>query len=332
MLNPPGYLHNATPAVATGQMDRLISIMSHVAANASGLTVMEGVRGYTDMQVTANGTPNMSVNVAAGVAIIDGTQNASQGAYVAINGGTVNLTISPANATNPRHDLIVCRVYDSQYSGSTDTSTLEVIAGTAAVTPSDPAVPANSLVLARILIAANDTAINTGDIADRRTFAAGLGGIVPVLSATQRDALAKRPGLAVYRIDTQTLEIWNATTSSWNSESSTSGSSGITAATGWSITSQTWNLKRGIFTFYMALTRTGADVAAASDGNIANVSVATIPAGQRPLQEVGIQSGRTGRLVLGTVTAAGDMRITTSVPNVSIGNGGQISLTGSWAV
>jgi hypothetical protein len=74
MLNPPGYLHNATPAVATGQMDRLISIMSHVAANASGLTVMEGVRGYTDMQVTANGTPNMSVNVAAGVAIIDGTR------------------------------------------------------------------------------------------------------------------------------------------------------------------------------------------------------------------------------------------------------------------
>jgi hypothetical protein len=52
-----------------------------------------GVVGAGDLAVTQNGTPNMSVNVAAGRAFIRGTETGSlnQGVYSFFNDGIVNL-------------------------------------------------------------------------------------------------------------------------------------------------------------------------------------------------------------------------------------------------
>ena len=332
VMNPPGYLHNATPAVANAQMDRLIGINSGVASNGSGVASLEGARGVNDLIVSAQATPNMTVSVSSGIAVVNGTQNATQGSYVFLNDGAVSLTISAANATNPRRDLIIARIYDSQYSGSSNTSALEVVTGTASATPTDPPMPANSIALAKINVAAAATSITAGMVEDLRDFYAAPGGIIPVRNATRRNALVKYDGLTVYRLDTHVLETWNSSAAGWNSQSSSSGTTGITAATGWSINSQTWVVKAGVFSFYFVASRTGGNITAGSDGNMTNQLVATIPAGQRPVVEQPVDSGRTGRMIGGTCDTAGNLRLTTTVPSANINTGDNLSFSGSWVI
>jgi predicted secreted protein len=119
-----------------------------------------GVVKAADFAVTQNGTPNMSVNVAAGIAIVQGTANVPvQGIYNAYNDATVNLALAASNATNPRIDLI-CLTIDDQFYGSADnTSLLQVVTGTPAASPAVPATPANTLVLAHVYVTAATTTI-----------------------------------------------------------------------------------------------------------------------------------------------------------------------------
>ena len=132
-----------------------------------------GVVNASDFAVTQRGAgANMSVDVAAGSAWVRGTQSADQGAYHAYNDGTVNLSIASADPTNPRIDLVVIRVQDAFYSGATNSASVTVVTGTAAASPSDPTLPANALVLARVRVLAGATSITTARITDVRTRAA----------------------------------------------------------------------------------------------------------------------------------------------------------------
>ena len=110
----------------------------------------------------------MNVNVASGWAAVVGTTQANMGTYVAFNDATVNLTITTANPTNPRIDLICLTINDSYYSGSTNNVVFQVIAGTPASSPTVPATPANSISLANIAVGAGVTTITSGNITDTR--------------------------------------------------------------------------------------------------------------------------------------------------------------------
>lgn len=156
--NPALYLQQRTDHTAEGDRALLTSFVSN-----------EGVSGSGDLKVTQNGTPGMSVYVAAGKAFVQGDDNGSQGLYHVWNDATVTLAISAADATNPRRDLIVARVRDAYYSGATNAFDLFVITGTPAASPSDPAVPNNCLVLARVAVAALATSITNANITDLRT-------------------------------------------------------------------------------------------------------------------------------------------------------------------
>lgn len=127
-----------------------------------------GVLHPGDLKVTQNGTPNLSVNVAAGEVLIAGTESSFQGVYYAENRSTLNLAIAAADATNPRKDLVVAKVEDAFYSGVTNAWSLAVVTGTPAPSPAEPAVPANALVLALVDVPALDTAITNSQITDRR--------------------------------------------------------------------------------------------------------------------------------------------------------------------
>ncbi len=134
-----------------------------------------GIVGSGHLAVSALGTPNMSVNVAAGEAIVPGTESAvAQGSYHVVNDATVNLTIAASNPTNPRNDLIVARVRDADYSGADRDWLLAVITGTPAASPADPTPPANSVTLARVRVDAAATSIVAGKITDLRPYASGL--------------------------------------------------------------------------------------------------------------------------------------------------------------
>src|SRR6266545_2105403 len=129
-----------------------------------------GVLGSGELKVTENGTPNLSVNVAAGRAALLGTESAFQGAYFCDNRSTLNVAIAAADPTNPRKDLVVAKVQDAAYSGVTNAWSLVVVTGTPAPSPAEPAVPANAMVLALVDVPANDTAITNSQITDRRTL------------------------------------------------------------------------------------------------------------------------------------------------------------------
>lgn len=183
----------------------------------------EDVRRYTDasldlagianpgaLAVTQNGTPNMSVNVAAGRAFVLGNESAFQGVYHVDSRAIENRAIAAADATNPRKDLVVARVKDAAYSGVVNAWDIEVVTGTPAPSPSEPAVPANSLVLAMVSVAALATSIVNANITDRRTTQAGqnrataLGGIVTCTSTSRP---SHKEGRAIYETDTDILLI-----------------------------------------------------------------------------------------------------------------------------
>lgn len=101
--------------------------------------------------VAAQGTPDMTVAVASGVVKIGAT-------VVSVSAG--NVTITTANATNPRFDLVTVN----------NSGTKSVTAGTAAAAPAFPAIPASSVVLAAVYVPANDTAIQSNQITDKRVL------------------------------------------------------------------------------------------------------------------------------------------------------------------
>lgn len=67
------------------------------------------------------------------------------------------LTITAADATNPRIDVIQV---------NTTTGVVTKVDGTAAASPSAPAVTAGNVAIAQVTVPANDTAITTDQIAD----------------------------------------------------------------------------------------------------------------------------------------------------------------------
>lgn len=116
--------------------------------------------------VTAQGTPDMTVAVAAG------TIQESDTAY-SITGA--NATITAADGSNPRIDLVCAKTDD----------TLVVTAGTAAANPKAPDIPANNILLAIVYVPASDTAIETGQITDKRA-------IVPQVTTTTQTSVLTR--------------------------------------------------------------------------------------------------------------------------------------------
>jgi hypothetical protein len=158
------------------------SFMSLVATEQAyqGRNLISGLRPFPgcvlggDLAVTPQGSPNMTVNVAAGGDFVLGTQSAIQGMYHCFNDATVILTIASNASGNPRWDTIAAVVQDQQYSGANNKWLLQVVQGTPAGSPADPALPVNSHRLARIVVPNGATTIGPGgaqgSIVDQRSF------------------------------------------------------------------------------------------------------------------------------------------------------------------
>jgi hypothetical protein len=132
----------------------------------------EGVLGADSFEVTerALGT-NMTLDIAAGVAVIEGDDAAGQGNYLVE--GTESLsaaTIGTAHASNPRIDLVGIQLRDPSEGGSAGRDSIfSVVAGTPAASPSAPSAPDSFLTLAQVLVPASATAISDTDITDMRS-------------------------------------------------------------------------------------------------------------------------------------------------------------------
>jgi len=156
LRTPPSWLQNGShPA----ENDRL---------SVQAIWAQTGVRRTGDLAVTQNSPTGMSVLIAAGWAAIVGTTQSNMGVYTVYNDASQVGTITAANATLPRIDRVCLTVNDSAYTGSTNNVVVNVVAGTAAASPSAPATPANSISLATVAVAAGATTILNANITDTR--------------------------------------------------------------------------------------------------------------------------------------------------------------------
>jgi hypothetical protein len=158
LRTPPSWLQNGShPA----ENDRLTT---------QALWATTGIIKSDSLAVTQNTPAGLSVLVSSGWAAIVGTTQANMGTYVGFNDATVTLSISTANPTNPRIDLVCMTVQDAYYTGSLNNVILQVVAGTPAGSPVAPSLPANSISLATVAVGAGATALTNANITDTRVL------------------------------------------------------------------------------------------------------------------------------------------------------------------
>lgn len=188
----------------------------------TAITAASGIRpgassGSTPFDLQA--VSAMQCKITGGTALVQGTT--AQGAYAAYSNADTTLTFTAGNATNPRIDLVVLRVYDNfiDASGSTQ-ATIEIVPGTPSATPSAPALPsATSLPLWEVRVNANVSSGNgginsnpgwTAARTDRRVYTVAAGGIRPASGGWT----AAYDGQ--YRDNGTQLQRWYSATSTWN--------------------------------------------------------------------------------------------------------------------
>lgn len=149
------------PAIqANNESAEGIRELAYILADAGG-----GTLGGADMAVSQHaGTPGMSVDVAAGRALIPGTSTSFQGMYHLSNDAVVTLSIATAPGSNQRIDLVCASIQDAAYTGATNTGLLQVVTGTPASSPAVPATPASSIVLAHVFVGTSVTSILNANI------------------------------------------------------------------------------------------------------------------------------------------------------------------------
>lgn len=163
----------------------------------------------TDGLYVFGDTAGMTAKVAPGRALVQG--GASAGAYPVVATDYATVTFADGNASNPRIDLVVLRIYDAQFDGGDRTeAVLEVVQGTPAGAPEAPAAPDASLTLAQVLVPAG-ASTGTGGIdwstavSDSRRITVAVGGILP--EAGSWDVAGGYPGQ--YRDTTVQLQRWD---------------------------------------------------------------------------------------------------------------------------
>ncbi|MFB7452847.1 hypothetical protein [Streptomyces sp. NPDC056194] len=154
---------------------RLTSLSGVIPGSTNGATPIAG------LAVTGT-TGAMTASVAPGRALIQSTEAA--GAYPVSLDTALTITFGDGNASNPRFDLVVLRIYDAAVDGGPETKgAIEIIQGAAAASPTVPPVPAAAIPLAQVRVPAGASA-GTGGIdwgtalTDRRTGTVAVGGIL----------------------------------------------------------------------------------------------------------------------------------------------------------
>jgi len=157
LRTPPSWLQNGShPA----ENDRLSS---------QAIFASTGIIGSSSLAVTQNSPAGMSVLIASGWAAIVGDYQSNMGVYQVYNDASAVATITTANPSNPRIDIVCLTVSDAYYTGAVNQVAINVVAGTAAASPVAPATPTNSIKLATIAVGAGVTSILTANITDNRT-------------------------------------------------------------------------------------------------------------------------------------------------------------------
>lgn len=218
---------NVTNTSLIGRLKDKLRIGSGAASDPvtprGGVYVTSSTAGavYQDLLPTASaaaGTLQVLINPGGGC-----IPRSGQAGYDFVNQTQKTVTLTASNATNPRIDRISARIYDLAQ-GDTVPGTLpttggvqlEVTDGTPAGSPVAPALPANSIAIATVLVPANAVNSSSLTVTDVRT-STGLPGayrqVLPGESFTSISGTASPTGFMVgERLNSSFGDyIWNGT-------------------------------------------------------------------------------------------------------------------------
>jgi hypothetical protein len=167
LVNPPNWMQNRK---YSARLDRTFTDVLF------GEGVLDLGAGQFAVTQNALGLDN-SVDVAAGLAVVEGDDEVNQGKYVVRLELAQNVPFGPAPTADERIDLLVLRVNDAQAGSSAtpaDQAVLDIIQGTVSSSPVAPALPDTAIPLAQVLRTNGDTSITNAMITDLRQVAAPL--------------------------------------------------------------------------------------------------------------------------------------------------------------
>jgi hypothetical protein len=314
----------------TGRMLRqLIGALWGAKTAARPLGGTSGVApGTPSTTVTASST---TWTVLPHAGMIDGETAAAAGPYMYSFDSNQTGSMTAANGSNPRIDLISVQISDPAESDGSSNPGVAIVytTGTAAASPSPPATPARAIAIAQINVPTSGGGSPTVPFVAPVAVAAG--GIRPLTTLPGSgytgqyvDLQSPTAGVAdgLYRWDGSA---WQRNTS--DSGAITSGLA-ITPSAGWGSLSYSYRIVNGVFYATLNATRTGADITFSATGGLADVTVATItdsalqpPWTQRVLFETGTTSGAA------SMTTAGAWAIRDGHPGSTIATSDTVQST-----
>lgn len=214
----------ATPTVGVvSDEDHRLALAGMIAPQTSSLAVRTGVLwgpGTTALVTGTAATGTMTVSIAVHHAVT--TRGTADGIYLGPTldaATTVNIAAAPAS--NSRIDVVYVKQNDTSSTISVDSGSTApiygVVTGTAAVSPTKPAIPVGAQELATVTVAAGATSTNGAGvtIANTAVQTVARGARIPCRTQAERDALTTFAGLEVYRLDTGAVEQRNAGNTAW---------------------------------------------------------------------------------------------------------------------
>lgn len=148
------FIRNA----ATTPLDARLMDMAKVVANADGSPRVGVLGGANDSIVATTATMNVTIAAAEFVT----SKGKADGVAIFTNDGTVNVPIATAPASNSRIDVIYVKHNDNTTGDANSNPIFAVAQGTAAASPTKPAIPTGALELATLRVYAGTTATNGG--------------------------------------------------------------------------------------------------------------------------------------------------------------------------
>lgn len=289
------------------------------ASAARPLGAMSGVRpGTSPSSVTATSTTWTCAPLAG---VIDGESAAEAGPYTFASDANVSGSITAANASNPRTDIVYVQVSDpAESDGSAAPGvTIAYLAGAAGPNATVPSTPARSFVLARINVPKSGG--GSPSVTWVAPAAVAAGGIVPAVTSFQLTALTPVAGTYVDLTTTtdpvaQPAGLYRGNGTAWVP---------VTADSGWLPVPQQstgYNANTGT---PPAVAKMGRDVRGRGQMNRGTSTVTdgdrlmTLPVGWRPGQDTVISvTGATGSPIRLKITAATGNVNVFGPPSVSV--------------
>lgn len=198
----------------TAQQFRQAQAATHGGGSGRRLGGRSGFRVDTPSNVlTATGT---TWTLGPCAAMLDPGASTYQGMYGWSSDANVTGSVTAADATNARKDIVYIQVNDSSAGDGSGEITADVkyLAGTPSATPSTPTLPARSFLVGIIDVPVAGGGPPTVTLTKAKYVAAG--GILPVTLA-DRDALTKYDDLTIRRTDlpTRPVQVWSVSAGKW---------------------------------------------------------------------------------------------------------------------